>query len=646
MTLSNHFDSYRLWRDGVVQLVGRLRDWLAAAELLDSTAEQRLDKLSLRLAEDKLVVAFVAEFSRGKSELINALFFAEHGGRLLPSSTGRTTMCPTELAWDQALPPRIALLPIETRAEGTSLSDLRQMPEAWQVFTFDAAMPESVSECLRHVGEVKHVSPEVAKSLGFAVGDSAEGELQPDADGLVEVPRWRHALINIPHPLLEQGLVVLDTPGLNAIGAEPELTLSLLPGAHAALFVLAADTGVTQTDLSVWRDHLGGGPGRLVVLNKIDGLWDGLRTEAEINAEIDRQAVSCGQILGVVESAIFPVSAQKALVAKVSGDEALLARSRLPRLEQALAEELLPAKRQIIAAGTVAEAVALAAEMRALLATRLSSYGDQMAELVGLQGKNRSVVAYLMRKAKMEKEAFEKGLREYYAVRSVFTQLSDKLFAHLGKDTLRREVRRTRDTMRQASFTPQLVSAMSQLFRATQENIERSEEDVAEITSMMSAVRARLVAAHGLNMEPMPRFSLADRLRELGELERASRRQVADAFSLLTKDKHALSQQFFETIAAQMRKIFDAANKDAEHWLRSLMAPVEAQVREVRQQLKHRLENVQRIHEAADSLAERTAEIGHSKAIVTAQISELDELVAGFEAAQNQTVRPLLRAVA
>ncbi|MGC4060668.1 MAG: hypothetical protein QM749_07395 [Aquabacterium sp.] len=29
----------------------------------------------------------------------------------------------------------------------------------------------------------------------------------------VEVPVWRHARINLPHPLLKRGLVVLDTPG-------------------------------------------------------------------------------------------------------------------------------------------------------------------------------------------------------------------------------------------------------------------------------------------------------------------------------------------------------------------------------------------------------------------------------------------------
>ena len=82
--------------------------------------------------------------------------------------------------------------------------------------------------------------------------------LERGDEGSVDIPCWRHAVINFPHPLLQQGLVILDTPGLNAIGTEPELTLNLLPNAHAVLFLLAADAGVTKTDLEVWNDHLAG----------------------------------------------------------------------------------------------------------------------------------------------------------------------------------------------------------------------------------------------------------------------------------------------------------------------------------------------------------------------------------------------------
>src|SRR4030095_4789238 len=85
--------------------------------------------------------------------------------------------------------------------------------------------------------------------------------LECEGEGAVDIPCWRHAIISFPHPLLQQGLVVLDTPGLNAIGTEPELTLNQLPNAHAVLFLLAADAGVTKTDLDVWNKYLTAGVG-------------------------------------------------------------------------------------------------------------------------------------------------------------------------------------------------------------------------------------------------------------------------------------------------------------------------------------------------------------------------------------------------
>ena len=53
------------------------------------------------------------------------------------------------------------------------------------------------------------------------------------------------------------------------------MTLSTLPSAHAVLFVLAADAGVTRSDLEMWQHHIKGfqsgrQQGLMVVLNKID----------------------------------------------------------------------------------------------------------------------------------------------------------------------------------------------------------------------------------------------------------------------------------------------------------------------------------------------------------------------------------------
>src|SRR5690606_25264220 len=187
---------------------------------------------------------------------INAVFFAGYGRRIMPASAGRTTMCPTELAYDPELPPCLRLLPIDTRLKPQSLHDWRGLTGQWERVDLDVNDPKQLAKAIQKVAEVRHVTVEEARALGFWHDEVPEDNPLPGPDGLIEVPRWRHALINMAHPLLKQGLVILDTPGLNAIGAEPELTVSLLPQAHPVVFILAADTGVTKSDLGTWRQHL------------------------------------------------------------------------------------------------------------------------------------------------------------------------------------------------------------------------------------------------------------------------------------------------------------------------------------------------------------------------------------------------------
>ena len=60
-------------------------------ELLDAAVEERLLRLGTQVRSDKVMVAFVAEFSRGKSEMINAVFFAGYGRRIMPASAASAT---------------------------------------------------------------------------------------------------------------------------------------------------------------------------------------------------------------------------------------------------------------------------------------------------------------------------------------------------------------------------------------------------------------------------------------------------------------------------------------------------------------------------------------------------------------------------
>ncbi|MBK6355481.1 MAG: dynamin family protein [Betaproteobacteria bacterium] len=631
MSLANQFAAYTAWRSRLATYIAELQGWLNNNELSDAQTDLRLTQLLERLREDRLNVAFVAEFSRGKSELINAIFFADYGNRMLPSSAGRTTMCPTELLFDGNKLPCIELLPIQTRASNSSVSEYKRFVDEWTKVSLNTESPEAMQDALRHVSETTRVTPEEAGRLGFEVGQGQIDLYVIGEDGLVEVPRWRHAMINFPHPLLKQGLVILDTPGLNAIGAEPELTLSLLPNAHAVLFILAVDTGVTQSDLAIWREHICGGGmakrGRMVVLNKIDGQWDELKTAEEIDAEIQRQVDSSSAILDLPASQIFPVSAQKGLVAKINGDEALLERSRLPLLEAALSEELIPAKRDIVCDNTESEFGDVSQRVRSLLDTRLLGLREQLTELTELRGKNKGVVEYMMGKVRAEKDEFESGLQRYYAVRSVFSTLTNNLFSHLGLDVLRQLTHETRETMLEAAFSKTFSDAMAGFFTGSRTALAKSNSEIGEILAMMESVYKKFAIEHGLKLGSPTTFSLLRYEKELDRLQAWCDDHLNTMVSLLTHDKKNITQKFFEEVATQVRRAFEHANRDAEVWLRAIMAPMETQVREHQIQLKRRLESIKRIHQATDTLEDRISELDGVEQNLLQQIDALEEIV-------------------
>ena len=135
--LAARFEAYGDWRKRLASSIAALHQWLKRQDLADAQVDLKVEQLLARLHEDTLVVAFVAEFSRGKSELINAIFFADFGQRLLPSMAGRTTMCPTELLYDATRPPSIRLLPIETRLKDATVQEFRNYADEWVTFPLD-----------------------------------------------------------------------------------------------------------------------------------------------------------------------------------------------------------------------------------------------------------------------------------------------------------------------------------------------------------------------------------------------------------------------------------------------------------------------------------------------------------------------------
>lgn len=613
-SFNEKFDQHSVWRREFALRLKLLSQWLQEQDLLDASVEDRLHRLEAQVRVDKVMVAFVAEFSRGKSELINAIFFADYGRRIMPASAGRTTMCPTEMGYDPEVPPCLRLLPIETRLQPQSLMEWRMLPEKWTRIDLDVTNPTQLSEAFAKVAETRRVTQEEARALGFWHNQSSENNPVQDTDGLLEVPKWRHAQINIAHPLLKQGLVILDTPGLNAIGAEPELTVSLIPQAQAVVFILGADTGVTQSDLFIWREHLVEDEQdmstRLVVLNKIDTLWDAMDSPQEVQAQIDRQKRSSAEVLGISESQVVAVSAQKGLLGKVKNDAALLKRSCLGKLEDALSHDIMGRRQKILSTAVTRGITALRGDTGRFVHIRRRDLTEQLLELKGLQGKNKPVIKNMRARVAQEQAEFDAAGVKIHAVRSVHMKLMRELFNLLGPLVLKDEMAQLTAALKQKGFKLGIKRSYGETFERLQANLRKVHAKGLEIHTMLEATFLQLNTEYGFSLQVPDEPRIEPYLSDLDLIERSHVQYlgIGNAFRLAQPE---FADRLVRALSTRLRMVNETVLSDVEAWSKSAASQLDSQLRERRKNFVRRLEAIDRIAQASTGLDERIAEINN-----------------------------------
>lgn len=628
-SFSRSLSHFKHWREDLAQAIADYQAWVERQGFSDGEQDLRVYELVEMLQSDKLTVAMVAEFSRGKTELLNALFFSDYKQRLLPSAAGRTTMCPTELRWDEKDGPCIKLLPIETRKTASSISEYKRTPVHWTtIHILKLSSAEEVREALSEITKTKKVNIREAKELGLYDPKQAANKSASNSGGLIEVPVWRHAIVNFPSPLLKQGLVVLDTPGLNALGVEPELTFTTLPNAQAILFVLAADAGVTKTDLDVWKSHVNNvrGNPHLVALNKIDILWDELHDDAAVEKTIGRQIDETARALSIDRKLVFPVSAQKGLVAKIKGDPAMIAKSGLAALEDKLTQDMIPTRHMLIRNRIVHEISGRVESSRALIESKLNGVNKQLAELKTLSGKNREVIQKMILRMRSEKQKYDKELEGFQLTRAALAKQAQILLGHLSMTSLDDLIKQTRISMNESWTTRGLKNGMSTLFAGTRERMEKVNYESDEIRKVVEAIYLRLHTEYGLAKIVPPRLSLLPFVMEFKKLE-----ERADVFRnspvTVMTEQHFVIKKFFITLVSQVRQLFTECNTASKNWFQAAVTPVFAQVQQHKATIDRSFEALKKIHENMDTLGERIADLEETRKDLINQMKASDTLL-------------------
>jgi phage shock protein A len=631
--LTSRLADFLSWREGLDSQIETMRHALMLHELIDAEAKQQLDTLQARVRDERLTIAFVAEAERGKSELINALFFAERGKRLIPSGPGRTTLCVTELRFDRDLPVGVRLLPIETRESPSRFSELLADATLWKTIPFVYEDSESIQRALGSLSEIRRVT--LGEAVAWGLHGEAIARLPSGGGGLVDVPRWRHSIINMPHPLLQAGLVVLDTPGASALAAEPELSQHRVPEADCVAFVLDAKEGISKADLALWKDYLGGslskfGAGfgrapettptnRLVILNKIDALYEEGRANSDVLREIDNQVTNAADLLKVDPIRVIPLSARMGFMGKTSGDRDTLVRSRLYQLERGITRELSSARQ--VSLSSEAQRVlsdCLAAAQGALDEWRYTLLG-QLRELGDLREKNQRIVGNLAETTSTKQHNLQAAARELRGLRAIHARLGEELSVIVDVTRARAHADQIAASLAGSVLPGGIQATLDAYLNESRERISLAEKKIDEIKRMFAQVFRKMkveyrIAGGEITPFPTQRFHI-----EMQKIETQAEHQFKRPSNMLLLRGARLGELFMEAVGGRVVHLFEIAAREATQWMRGLLLSLEKPLENHRASTTQRVAGVEKLKSAEIELADKISELQAQLDIVRAR---------------------------
>ncbi|MHB1581247.1 MAG: dynamin family protein [Acidithiobacillus sp.] len=620
------------WRQKVITGLHEMAALTADLGLLPSGTMLQMETLAYETEQDSLRIAFVGEFSRGKTELINALFFSDMGARLLPSSSGQTTMCPVEIRGAPQGRPGLQLLPIASRSLDVSIEKLKRAGSAWTRLPLVLEEKNERSQVLAHLTETVCVTIEDARRIGLCpplnrTPKDRERTVCPSCGlGKVLIPRWRHALLYLAHPMLDAGLTVLDTPGLNAIGAEPELTFGMLADADAIIFVLGADTGVTQSDLTIWDQYLirNAHQKQIVLLNKIDTLWDELRDWSGVVAEIEQQVDKTAERLRIPREQVIPVSGQKGLIARVRQDSELLERSGMATLEHSIAEVLLPARRVAIQAKCRALVERAILDQKNLLHEQINRVSAQIESMRSLKDRTAEKVPELVAQHQRLLQSFEKDRHAFEEKKAAFRQAVEEcLLVPLAPSSFDFVISNAKAEMLSVWTTAGIVERFRLFFEEAIAHFDTALQGAQQVSVLVAGEYQALQNRYRLPALRMVPYAIMPRRAELIDMAENYER-FGMMLEIAMNTQSAVVRKAFLTVASRTRDFVVETRREAETWVDEIMAVMNQQLQVFHDNAEEELNALQSIAQTMGNIDTRIQQLQQSLQLAQEQMARLD----------------------
>jgi len=312
-------DKYKEIRETLLREISSLKDFCEARG--SGKVAENLKEVQDKLIENRFHLVVLGQFKRGKSTFINSIL----GDKVLPTSVVPLTSIVTLLKYGNSEQIEVVF------NDGTRKNIGRdQLPE----FVTEKGNPKNEKN-------VKQVE------------------------------------ISYPSQYLKDGVYLIDTPGVGStFENNTEMTYNFLPKVDAALFLLAVDPPISQSEIAFLDDVQNFVQKIFFIQNKIDYLSDEERHES---MEFSKRVIE--EALGRDGIQIYPLSAKLALEGKMSGDQELLEKSRLPEFDRVLSEFLMKAKGKTVLESAVRSAKKLLSDEELAIQLEARAVATPLEEL-------------------------------------------------------------------------------------------------------------------------------------------------------------------------------------------------------------------------------------------------------------------------
>jgi GTPase Era involved in 16S rRNA processing len=275
-------DQYKQVSQKLMGCIGKLA--AISSSRGDTKVEENLREIGEKLGGNRFHLVVLGQFKRGKSTFINSLL----GDRVLPTSVVPLTSIVTLLKYGE----------------------------------------EEVVEVLFNDGSKTTISRDQLEEYVTERGNPSNEK------------NVKHVEVAYPSGYLKDGVFIIDTPGVGStFENNTEMTYNYLPRVDAALFLLAVDPPISQSEIAFLEDVKDYVEKIFFVQNKIDYMNEEERKESmAFSKEVIEKALGSDSI------GIYPLSAKLALEAKQSKNKKLLGKSRLPEFDKILGDFLLKEK--------------------------------------------------------------------------------------------------------------------------------------------------------------------------------------------------------------------------------------------------------------------------------------------------------------